>query len=256
MEASVGPTVNRSVLVTPFGVATLMLLAVCAALLATVQFAVTVVADDPETVQVTPVPDTFTAVAPVKMVPVRVITKPLPPVAWEVGLIEPSVGPFTVNRGVLASIVVMPIGVVALTALATSPAVAVMVHVALIVVAVGVPVMVQVTPVPTAPAATAVAPVRFVPVMVTATVEPRAPDEGVIEFNVGPVTVNTWELLIPVGDVTVTCLAVVVAVVPPAIVNVAVAVFALTLVRPLTVTPPPGTVTDVTPARFVPVRVT
>src|SRR5882762_2682980 len=84
----------------------------------------------------------------------------------------------TVNVTVL----LVPPGVVTLTVLAPSVAVGVMVKVAVTVVAVAV-MPLTVTPGPDT--LTAVAPVRFVPVKVTGTAVPRAPDVGAIEVSVG-----------------------------------------------------------------------
>ena len=104
---------------------------------------------------------------------------------------------------------------------------------------------------------TANVPVRLVPVNVTVTAVPRAPEVGVIDVNVGAggaVTVKVTGLLTPPGVETVTFLAVVAAV--TAIVNVAVTEVALTGTRLLTVIPAPDTLTAKAPVRFVPVRVT
>ena len=76
---------------------------------------------------VTPAPDTFTAVVPVRLVPV-IVTGTLVPRRPEVGEIEASVGPCTVNVTVL---LVAPF-VVLLTFLAVSPAPGVIVKVAVI----------------------------------------------------------------------------------------------------------------------------
>jgi hypothetical protein len=104
---------------------------------------------------------------------------------------------------------------------------------------------------------TAKAPVRLVPVKVTVTLVPRAPEMGEIDVSVGAggaVTVNVTGLVIPPGVDTRTFLAVVAAVL--LIVNVAVTAVALTTTRLLTVTPAPEMVTMKAPVRFVPVRVT
>ena len=101
------------------------------------------------------------------------------------------------------------------------------------------------------------APVRLVPLKVTVTAVPRAPEVGVIDVNVGgggAVTVKVTGLLTPPGVETVTFLAVAAAV--TAIVNVAVTEVALTGTRLLTVIPVPDTLTAKAPVRFVPVRVT
>jgi hypothetical protein len=220
MEVSVGPvTVNAfvRVLVTPLlAVPTVTLLGPTPAVTATEQFAVTVVAVGvPVTAQVTPVAETVTALAPVRRVPERV-TGTVDPRAPEVGEIVVSVGANTVNVGVFAPTVVVPIGVVTLTCLVVAGAVVVMAQFAVTVVTVGVPVIVQETPAVEAPMVTTVAPVRPLPVRVTGTVEPRIPEVGEIEANVGPWTANVSGLVPPAGVFgvkTVTVLAVVVAVV-------------------------------------------
>jgi len=76
---------------------------------------------------VTPAPDTFTAVVPVRLVPV-IVTGTAVPSMPEDGEIEASVGPCTVNVTVL---LVAPV-VVVLTFLAVSPAPGVIVKVAVI----------------------------------------------------------------------------------------------------------------------------
>jgi hypothetical protein len=215
------------------------------------------------TATVTPVPDTFTAVAPVRLVPVRVtgtflkVTTPKGPGAGrvaEVGVIEASVGVgvaagFTVN--VLVSLI--PLGVVTLTVRAPVAAPAVIVQVAWTVVAVGVPVITQVTPVPLT--VTAVAPVRLVPVRVTAGAVPCVPDVGAIEVSVGIVpTVNVTVLLVPPGVVTLTFRgpsAALDAIVQFALTEVAVGVPVIAQVMPV-----PDTFTAVAPVRLVPARVT
>ena len=59
------------------------------------------------------------------------------------------------------------------------------------------------------PAATAVAPARLTPVMVTGTAVPRAPDVGVIAVTIAPVTVNAkGKVTLPSGVATVTFLVV------------------------------------------------
>jgi hypothetical protein len=101
-------------------------------------------------------------------------------------------------------VLVVPIGVVTLTALLPVAAVLEMLQFAVTVVAVGVPVMAHVTRVPDT--LTAVAPVRFVPVSVTGCglVPVLEPEVGAIEVSVGPSTVNVAALLAPVGVETVT----------------------------------------------------
>jgi hypothetical protein len=101
------------------------------------------------------------------------------------------------------------------------------------------------------------APVRLVPVRVTDTVVPCVPEVGEIEVRVGTgraITVNVRALVGPPGIVTVTFLALAVAVVE--MVKVALTVVAFTATKLLTVTPVPDTVTAVAPVRLTPVMVT
>ena len=123
--------------VPPGVVVTLTFLFPVAAVDVIAQFAVTVVAVGvPLMVQTTlpTVPDTFTAVAPDRLVPVRVTAIGTPAVREpDVGEIEVSVGP-TVNVTLLE---VTPVVVVTLTVLLPVAAVAEIAHVALTVVAVG-----------------------------------------------------------------------------------------------------------------------
>jgi len=192
------------------------------------------------------------ALAPVAVL--VTVTKPLCVVVVPVtndgfGPENATVAPVTVNPFVSAGVV--PMGVVTVTFLAPSPAPAVIAQFALTVVAVDV-MPVQVTPPPAM--ATAVAPVRLVPVSVTGTVVPRLPLTGEMEVNVGPCTVNVTALVTPAGVVTVTFLAPVAA--PVVMVKVAVTVVSFTALKALTVTPPPDTVTAVAPVRPTPVMVT
>jgi hypothetical protein len=147
------------------GVATLTVLAVGTALAAITQLAVTVVeVGVPVMVQATPVPDTFITVAPVRFVPVRVTGTVVPRVP-DVGEIEASVGPTTVNGTVL----VFPIGVTTPMFLITTVAVIAMLRVAVTVVeliTLNVPAT-RLTPPPSP--FRPVAPVRLLPVMVTGT---------------------------------------------------------------------------------------
>src|SRR6516164_8915712 len=97
-----------------------------------------------------------------------------------------------------------------------------------------------------------VAPVRFVPAMVTPTAVPCVPLLGVIEVSAGAgFTVNVTALLVTPPAVTVTLCGPVGAV--PAMVNVAVMELAVT-VTPLTVIPVGALM--VAPVRFVPAMVT
>src|SRR5256885_14260125 len=84
-------TVNVTVLLVPPGVVTLTVLAPSAAVAVMVKVVVTVVGVTVKAPAVTPVPDTVTAVAPVRFVPVKV-TVPVVPRARDEGAIEVSVG--------------------------------------------------------------------------------------------------------------------------------------------------------------------
>jgi hypothetical protein len=98
VKASVPPfTVNVTVLLVPPGVVTLTVLAVWAAVAEIVKFAVTVVAfTTVMALTVIPAPDTFTAVVPVRFVPVKVTETVMP--RWPVlGAIEVKVGAATVT---------------------------------------------------------------------------------------------------------------------------------------------------------------
>jgi hypothetical protein len=251
-------------LVFPIGVATPMFLKPSVAVLAMLRVAVTVV--EFTTVKVpaatlTPAPPVrpplspFSPVAPVRLLPVMVtgtLTVPLAGCVPEVGLIETSVAPWTVNGTVL---LVPPPGTVMLTVLADSVAPVLIVKVAVAVVGLVTVKPLTVTPVPDT--VTAVAPVRLVPVKVTGTLVPRTPVAGAIEVSVGtgrPITVNVTVLLVPPGALTVTFRAEAVAL--PEIAKVAVTVLSFTTVRPLTATPPPGTLMAVVPVRPLPTRVT
>jgi hypothetical protein len=154
---------------------------------------------------VMPVP-AVTLVAPVKSTPVRVTLLIVWPRRPTLGLTDVSAGAFTVKVTAL----VVPMGVVTVTFRAVVPAPDEMTKFAVTVVAL-VLVMVAVTPVPDT--VTAVAPVKLLPVRVTATVLPRYPEVGLMEVSVGPCTVNIKELLVPLGVVTLTVLAPVAAVV-------------------------------------------
>jgi hypothetical protein len=112
-----------------------------------------------------------------------------------------------------------------------------------------------VTPVPDT--VIVVAPVKPLPESMTGTLVPLTPVAGAIDASVGAAgltTVNVSVLLVPPGVVTLTVLALAVAVAE--IANVAVTVVLLTTVRPLYVTPAPDTVIVVAPVRSVPVSVT
>jgi hypothetical protein len=105
--------------------------------------------------------------------------------------------------------------------------------------------------------------VKPVPVKTTACPAPRMPEAGAIEARVGVpgrTTVNVTGVVVPVGVVTVTFLAVSAAVAET--VKVAVMVVSFTTVKLGTVMPlpppppPPETLTDVAPVRLTPVKVT
>jgi hypothetical protein len=254
IEVSVGVggavTVNTTLPVVPIGVTTATFLAERVAPAAIVNVVVTVVGVTVKAPTVIPVPDTVTAVAPVRPVPLRVTGTlvPLTPVA---GAIEDRPGPWTVNVTVL----LVPPNAVTVTVLALSVAVAVMTRFAVTVVSFTTERPLTETPVPDTVTAEAVS--RLVPVKVTGTVVPRTPVLGAIEVRVGVgglTTVNGTVPLVPPGVVTLTFLAVSPAVV--AIAKVAVTVVLLTAVTPLTVMPKPDTITAVAPVRLVPVRVT
>jgi hypothetical protein len=107
-------TVNVSVLLVPPGAVTVTVLGVSPAVAVIVKFAVTVASFTTVTpLTVTPAPDTVTAVAPVKPVPVRVTgtTVPRAPV---VGAIEVRDGPSSVN---VTPPPLVPPGVVTVTVL-------------------------------------------------------------------------------------------------------------------------------------------
>lgn len=151
-----------------------------------------------------------------------------------------------------ASVLVVPIGVVAVTFLAVRPVPFVIAQLALMVVAV-VLVTVQSTPPPET--VTTVAPVRLVPFSVTGTVVLRVPVAGLIEASVAPSTVNApgRSAAVPIGVVAVTFRALSVAL--AAITQFALIVVEVDVVT-AQVTPVPDTVTPVAPIRLVPVRVT
>ena len=105
---------------------------------------------------------------------------------------------------------------------------------------------------------TPVAPVRLVPVKVTGTVEPRAPEFGAIDVRVGPCTVNGSALLAAAAPatLTVTLWAAVVEALAE-MVKFAVAVVGLVTFTALTVIPKPETATVVSPVmKLLPVSVT
>ena len=201
---------------------------------------------------------TLTVDPAVKLLPVRTTATGLAAAVVrrkpEAGVIEERIGVpgFTTVK---VTGVVVPAGAVTVTFLAVSAAVGGMVKFALMVVSL-VTVKVTVMPPPPPPplTLTAVAPVRLMPVSVTAWVVPLAPVLGMIENNPagGTVTVKVTALLFPPGAVTVTFLAPAVA--EAAMFTVAVSVLSLVTARLVTVKPLPEKLTEVVPVRPDPVR--
>jgi hypothetical protein len=189
IEVNTGPvTVYATVPLVPPGVVTLMVLTPGAVVDVLARVASIVV----ELTTVTPlidkpvVPEMVTVVPViVKLDPVRT-TGTLAPRRPVAGAIEVRVGAggfTTVNVTVL----VAPFGVVTKTFLAESVAVAVMVKVAVMVVSFTTERELTVTPVPEM--VIAVAPVNPVPLRVTGTLVPRAPEAGAIAVNACPINV-------------------------------------------------------------------
>jgi hypothetical protein len=176
------------------------------------------------------VPPKLTAVAPVKFVPVMVT---VPPTAEDAGVKDDMVGAAMVKPARVA----VPPGVVTETLPAVPlPTTAVML--------VELTTVNDVAAVP--PKLTAVAPVKFVPVMVT--VAPTAADVGVNDVMVGAgINVKPAEVAVPPGVVTV-----ILPVVPAA--TTAVMLVALTTVKDVAAVPP--NFTAVAPVKLVPVMVT
>src|SRR5438105_40442 len=241
-------------LVLPGVVVTVTFLAVRPAPAVIVKVALIWVADTTVTpLTATPAPDTLTAVTPVNPVPVMVTGETLVPRAPDAGLTEVTVGPSTVNVTAL----LVPPGVTTVTFLAVAAAPAVIVNVVVSWVPAAFTVRVPaLTPAPDT--FTAVAPVRLVPVRVTATLLLRWPELGAIEVSVGAgggIIVNVTALLVtPPAMATVTFLAVAFA--PMAMVNVAVIVESFTTVNALVPTPAPDTLTPVAPVKPAPEMVT
>ena len=92
MDTVAPVTVNGSVLVVPIGVVTVTVLEPSAAPAVIVQFALTVVEVEVMPVQLTPLPEKATAVAPLKLEPPR-DTATIVPREPEPGVIEVSAGP-------------------------------------------------------------------------------------------------------------------------------------------------------------------
>src|ERR1700730_706653 len=181
-------TVKVTLLVTPlfpFGVLTLMFwppnvvpgarLRVAVTLVAlTAAKLVTVMSEEPGAV---------TPVAPPRLVPARV-TLMLVPRVPEAGEMEVSVGLCIALCIVnVTGLLLVPPDEVTLTVLIVGAALAVIVKFAVIVVEFTAVKLGTVTPPPDT--VTAVAPIRLVPVRVTATVVPRTPELGLIDVNVG-----------------------------------------------------------------------
>jgi len=211
---------------------------------------VTVVLVDPETVQVTPVPDTVTVVAPIKLVPERVTGTVVPRTPVE-GANPVSAGPCTVNGTEL----LVPPGVVIVTALAVAAALDVMAKFAVTLVSLTTVRPVTVTPPPGT--VIAVAPVNPVPERVTGTVVPRTPVLGVIEVNTGVAgftTVSVTPVAFPSGVATVTALAESAA--APVAEQLPFTVVAVGVPVTVQVTPVPDSVMAVAPVRSLPVMTT
>jgi hypothetical protein len=202
-------------------------------------------------------PDIFTAVAAVRLVPVRV-TGTAAPRLPELGAIEDRVGAGGVVTVNVTALLVPP-AATTVTFLVARGALAAIVKVAVTVVAFTTDTLLTVIPLVNPDIFTAVAPVRLVPVRVTGTAVPRMPELGAIEDKVGVggfVTVKDTALLVPPGVTTVTSLDV-----RPAedeIVKVAVIVEEFTTVTLATVIPlvNPEMFTAVAPVRLAPLRVT
>jgi hypothetical protein len=198
--------------------------------------------------------DTFTAVAPVRLLPVRVTGRLVAPTVPDVGAMAVSAGGATT---VNVSALLVPPSVVTVTFLAPTAAVAEIVRLAVTVVSVAVS-PVTVTPPPDTVIPVAVS--RLVPVRVIGTIVFRRPVTGAIEVSVGAgglTTVNApvRMLVVPAVAVTLMFLAEVVAVGAIAKVVVSVAPSGLTVTAP-TVMPLPVTFTVVAPVSRWPVRVT
>jgi len=185
MDVRLAPrTVKGTVLVGPSGVVTPIVRAPVVAVAAIAQFAVkVVVVGIPDMVQVTPVPDTVTAVAAARSVPVSV-TGTVVPSTPLTGATEASDGP---ARVVKPTGPVVPMGVTTATLRVPTKAVGAMDKVALTVVEFTTVNELTVTPVPVT--VTAVAPVRPTPVRTTGTllvVVAKGAEAGAMEVRLGP----------------------------------------------------------------------
>jgi len=246
-------TVKVTALLVPAAVVTVTFLAPAAANAEMLIVAVTEVSlATVKLVTVMPPPEKLTEVAPVKPVPVSVTATPVLSRLADTGLMDVSTGPLIANGRVLLA----PPGVI--TSIFTEPIAAanVLLKVAVMLVGLTTITLLIVKPV-AAGVATTVDPVtKFVPVRVTATDVPRISEAGTIDVNVGTggaTTEKVTALLAPAGVVTVTFLALIVAV--GAMVKVVVIVVAVTVSGP-TVIPPPLTFTALARVKPVPVIVT
>src|SRR5881396_3000797 len=236
----------------PLGVVTVTVLAPSPAPAAIVTVMGRLVAVPPVSmVAVTPLPLNVTAVAPPRPVPLMVAGW-LVPAAPEDGLIPVIIGTDITVKPLNAGDV--PIGVVTVKVRVSVDAPAAIVTVMGRLVAVPPVPMVAVTPLPLK--LTAVAPLRFVPLMVAGTLVPGVPEDGLIPIiagGAGEVTVkpvNGRDVPIPVVTVSVR----VSVDAPPAIVTVIGRLVAVP-VPMVAVTPLPLNVTAVAPPRPVPLMV-
>ena len=167
-------------LAVPPGVDTVTVLAVVPAAAVITQLAFTVIAvGAPVIVQVTPVPDTLTAVTPAKPLPV-IVTGTVVPRTPVFGLIEVSDGASTVKSTTLLG---DGFAVLTVTNLVLRVAFAAIVNVAVTVESLTITKLLTATPVPDTAMVFVV--LRLVPVNVTFTALPRAPEVGLIEVSVG-----------------------------------------------------------------------
>lgn len=192
IELRNGPTVNGTVLLAaPIGNVTLIFRTPSPAVAAMLSRAVMLVEEFttklPGTT-VTPEPSPARPVAPLRFVPTRFTTRFVTLRTLLLGVIEVSVAGATVKQPVQVAV---PPGVVTLTFL--GPAAAVPAIVKLVVTAVGLVLVIApaVTPEPAGSTATAVAPLRLVPLMMTGTTVPSLPEGGLTEVTVGTTGVPT-----------------------------------------------------------------
>ena len=142
--------------------------------------------------------DTLTVVADVKLSPL-IVTVVMAPLASVVGDTELITGLGGVIANVTALLVPLAVVTVMLRAPVAAPGAITRVAVMRVAVTTGVPLRVM------SLGRFRLAPVRFVPAMVTATLAPCAPEAGVMEVSVGGagLTVNVTALLVPPAVVTV-----------------------------------------------------